>query len=299
MIERIKKSYIKELNDYSKYADAYKLSGLWTYATNVWDNLEQHLNNFASDQISNGISLINNDATDDDIKNYMDTIMDIYNIPISNLLYPNDFGFKGLELDDGIVIASSPRMENYANRLLELSSGNILEIGGGYGGVPYHLLKNGFNKTYLNFDIPNVSLVMKFFLLKMFSNKKILLYGEDSLSNYKKYDIVIMPHYMLPQLKKKSCDIIFNAHSLSEVGTYQISEYIKQIERIKPKYFLHFNHSTQSFYTKLDGRGIDKNKLFNLDEIKPNKYKRVGKWIEQLSESKDIIYYEYLYERNN
>lgn len=297
IITRIKNSYQKEITDYNDCNSKYRLSGLWSYTNVILNNLEERLLNFGTDEIGVGISLVNNNSGKEDTIKDIDLYLKMTERDYKTLEYPKSFGLNGFDFGQIFTIPSAPRLCNYAHRILELSNGNVVEIGGGFGGVPYHLFKMGFNKTYISFDIPNVSIISKYFLLKMFPDKKIMLYGEDKLSNFKKYDIVIMPHYMLPKLKKNSCDIVFNAHGLSEMGTEQINEYMKQINRICKKYFLHFNHDEQSFLEHANTYGVNKDNLLSLHNIQPIGWKKIGKWLEPLSESKIINYYEYLYEK--
>jgi hypothetical protein len=296
VIERIKKSYDAEMADYKNAPSEYIRSNIWNLAQDYMTDIDKKLNNFGSDTISTGISLVKNEPSLEKMEKDFQLWYQLTKLPFSVLNYPQEWGLKGEEIDieksgSFFVLPSSMRMSYYAKRVSDLVSGSVVEIGGGFGGLAFHLFRDlGFKASYINFDIPPANLVSKFFLMNVFPEKKFLLYGE----NKAEYDIAIMPHYAIRSCPPKSCDMVFNAHSLAEMGTEQMNEYMSQIDRISKKYFLHFNHDCQAF-DKTRPRG----ELMDLNSLRPPGWKKVGKWLETLSESEDINYFEYLYETNN
>lgn len=52
----------------------------------------------------------------------------------------------------------------------------------------------------------------------------------------------------MPTLPSTNSSVIFNSHSLTEMNFSSIEEYLRQIERINPMFFLHHNHEHRAKY---------------------------------------------------
>lgn len=303
IIKRIYESYDKELEDYKKQPKEYGITGIWTVLAKARFSKDD-LFNFGSSKIGNGLSLLNATLTPEKAKKIGIMWFSLTDkLPIKVLEYPQKFGFIGITVRGKTVgniftIVPAFRLSYYAKRISDLINGNVVEIGGGFGGVPYHLFKDfKFNKTYLNFDIPRIGLIAKYFLMNVFPKKRFLLYGEDDIKNFQKYDIVLMPHYVIKDLPDNCCDMAFNAHGLSEMGKETIDEYLKQVDRISTKYFLHFNHAGQAFFIDVKTEGVDRNNLVDLSNINMPGWKKIYKFIELLLCDDDSTYFEWLYEK--
>ena len=318
MINRIIKSFLKEWKDYPYQGRDYEISGMWQderlRASELWDaiikndiqKVERMLSDFAQQKFTTGLSLIGDgqhNYKEQEIKeNYIDWKKLTF-LPDKILEYPNKFGFERTPINGIMIIPSAMRLSYYAKRIIDLVDGNVVEIGGGFGGVAYHLFRDfHFKHTYINCDIFISLLITKYFLMSIFPDKKFLLYGENDIKNFKKYDIVLLPHFAIQKLPKGCCKIIFNSHSLSEIGKDTIAEYLRQITRISPEYFLHLNHDCQAYFTDRPiTRGVDRGHLVNLSEPKWEAigYKRIYRLFEPLMRQEAIDYFEYLYEKNN
>lgn len=119
----------------------------------------------------------------------------------------------------------------------------VVEIGAGYCGMAYFLLRDCPSCCYLDFDLPETLMLGAYYLLCAHPDKKILLYGEEPLtaSALETYDAVLMPNWAIDQFPAMRADLVLNTFSLSEMPPDVISEYIRQIERICSGYFLHNN----------------------------------------------------------
>ena len=131
-------------------------------------------------------------------------------------------------------------------RLLEDQTHPVVaEIGGGFGGFAYYLLRKNRPLTYINFDLPENLLISSYYLSMAFPEKKILLYDSSSMSLdrivLEEYDAVMMPNFMLPYLQDKSVELFINTISFSEMEYDTICEYFFQIDRIGARYFYHEN----------------------------------------------------------
>nr|WP_321397797.1 putative sugar O-methyltransferase [uncultured Desulfobacter sp.] len=121
----------------------------------------------------------------------------------------------------------------------------VAEIGGGFGGYAYNLLKKKRKLTYIDFDLPENLLIASYYLSMAYPEKKILIYDSESMNMdiayLKKYDAVMIPNFMLPKLQDASVDFFINTISFSEMEYETICEYFNQIDRIGAKYFYHEN----------------------------------------------------------
>jgi hypothetical protein len=119
----------------------------------------------------------------------------------------------------------------------------ILEIGAGFGGLPYLFLNNMPNVSYVIVDIPTTSAISAFFLDKL--GKNVCLHGEyNDLTpdTIHKYDCVIIPPIDIEKIKSKSIDVVINVDSLSEMSSITIKYYLKAIANICNGYFYSDNY---------------------------------------------------------
>jgi putative sugar O-methyltransferase len=172
----------------------------------------------------------------------------------------NPFGF---ELDGAFVSHGSDYLHYYAtwlNRLVaDEERPTVLELGGGYGGMAYYLVRNNPKTTYVDFDLPENLALTAYYLLRAFPEVRIVLYGEEELTagTLENHRIVLMPNFEISKLPASSATVVFNSYSLAEMSAEAIEEYIKQMTRISRKYFLHVNHTKKSLVSA-DNFGIER-----------------------------------------
>jgi len=196
------------------------------------------------------------------------------------LTYPMLGNPAGLYYDGQVIPLEAIRYHYYATEILSLllnvKNPIICEIGGGLGGQAYKVMSNfESDSTYILLDIPEMLIVSSYFLMAALPEKKFLLYGEDSFDSGKvdQYDIILMPNFILPQLGDMTVDLFFNSCSFSEMDRITVEKYLREIERICRRYFMHINH-TAKFEWCVDGK-----KYVNMPstEIIPNqeRYKKI------------------------
>lgn len=160
----------------------------------------------------------------------------------------NPYGYK----IDGVILYE-PVFEyhyqaTYFNQLLsEIKNPVILEIGGGFGGLAYFLLKNSSSVKYIGFDLPENILIQSYYLSKAFPNSRILKY-DDSFTKLNRdvlelFDIVLLPNFELDKVESLFADLIVNVRSLSEMSYESIVNYLNEIDRIGRMFFFHENIS--------------------------------------------------------
>jgi hypothetical protein len=108
----------------------------------------------------------------------------------------------------------------------------VAEIGGGFGGMAYYLLRDLQGVTYLDFDVPESIALATYYLMKSFPTLKFLLYGEEDLSTIAQADVVLLPVFELAKMPSQSVDLTFSSHAMSDVSPKAMTEYLRNIDRM-------------------------------------------------------------------
>ncbi len=239
-------------------------------------------------------------------KEFMLTILKSYEIwkdyvggdlkDVSAPLIGNPWGYY---IEGNLIMRYSFRHHRFAsivkNLLADTDNPVVAEIGGGYGGFAYYLLKERNDLTYVNFDLPEILLMSSYYLMNAFPDKRILLFGESqskkiSADTMNSYDIILLPNLELPKLDRDSVDLFINTGSLSEMDLVTIREYISQIARTCKRYFFHENSDQKKVI--LEGHVEVPASKFPI----PDNFKRIHKYPSLLTVER---YRQYLYERIN
>jgi len=124
--------------------------------------------------------------------------------------------------------------------LLSAEKATIAEIGGGFGGMAYYLLRDRPGATYLDFDAPERIALASYYLLKAFPRRNFILYGEEKLTRegLTSGNSALMPMFSLRDVPSGSVDVTFSSHSLSNLPSEAMVEYLNQIDRITRGHFL-------------------------------------------------------------
>jgi hypothetical protein len=159
--------------------------------------------------------------------------------PVSELHGPVVGNPFGVVLDGGLVVAGSEYQHSCAQRLANLLDEDthkqrraaVAEIGGGFGGMAYYLLRGGSAITYLNFDLPESLALAAYYLAKAVPHCRMLLYGEEAIteSSMRRYDVILSPPWELQRLSVDSVDITFSSHALSDLTAAAQAEYLRGI----------------------------------------------------------------------
>ena len=132
----------------------------------------------------------------------------------------------------------------FADLLAPVAKPVIMEIGGGFGGLAYHIIKRASETTYVGFDLPENATLQAYYLQAAYPDKKVLTFSEGlklTRELIAEYDIVIMPNFMIAEMPDMSTDLVVNVRSLSEMPEETIAEYFRQIDRIGRLFFFHEN----------------------------------------------------------
>jgi hypothetical protein len=165
----------------------------------------------------------------------------------------------GILLEGALLTAGAPYQHYCAQRILELLDRNLLvrhsrerrkptvaEIGGGYGGMAYYLLRTEAAITYLDFDLPESLALTAYYLAKSMPHRTMLLYGEEAFTPgaTRSYDAILMPPWELGRLSTDSVDITFSSHALSDLTTPARSEYMREIARATSAWLLNIGRQS-------------------------------------------------------
>ena len=145
----------------------------------------------------------------------------------------------GYMIEDQLVVPKATRYHAHAHKVAELVGDSdrpvVGELGAGYGGTAYYLLRDNPRITYVDFDIPETLALAAYYLLCCFPESDIYLYGEAPIPvdpGSQQYRALLLPNYALPQMNDRSINLFLNAFSLSEMPFSVLEEYVLQIQRI-------------------------------------------------------------------
>jgi hypothetical protein len=132
--------------------------------------------------------------------------------------------------------------------LIDSKKTTVAEIGGGFAGMAYYLLRDHTNVTYCDFDLPESIALASYYLLNSFPWLKFLLYGEEELTreSIARADVVLMPTFELATIPRESIDITFSSHGMSDLSPQAIVEYMNNIVRATSRTFLYIGNSRVS-----------------------------------------------------
>jgi putative sugar O-methyltransferase len=117
--------------------------------------------------------------------------------------------------------------------LLSAKSPVVAEIGGGFGGMAYYLLRDRPGITYLDFDVPESIALATYYLMKSFPALEFALYGEENLDGATaRADVVLMPSFELAKMPAQSVDVTFSSHAMSDLSSGAMEEYLRDIDRM-------------------------------------------------------------------
>jgi putative sugar O-methyltransferase len=149
---------------------------------------------------------------------------------------------------DGVFVRNGSEDQHYcAQRIIDLLGSSerpvVAEIGGGFGGMAYYLIRDRPGVTYLNFDLPDTIALGSYYLLSAFPDVRATLYGEAELSaeTLRGSRIILMPAFALPEMPSDSVDVAFNARVLADLSLASLHHYLGDIARTTRGHLLHLN----------------------------------------------------------
>lgn len=122
---------------------------------------------------------------------------------------------------------------------------NLLEIGAGFGGLAYWILKQQRIKvgTYTIIDLPLINVIQGYFLSKAFGASKVSLYGEAMSKNSM---IFVLPTLTVDSMDQKEFDVLINENSMPEMSDQIVERYIRFARNNVSGIFFSYNHEAYS-----------------------------------------------------
>lgn len=218
------------------------------------------------------------------------------NSQISELNVPNIGNIYGLKLGENLIPIDLPRHDYFAQKINDLvlvcnkNDNVVLEIGGGFGGLPLQLFKHANkNIKYINCDLPETLYLAYYFLKKIMKKHIKLVMDAKDIEIHNNADIFLVPNFMV-DLIDIPINIVFNSHSLVEMSKKTRDEYCKQINKWGPDFFYYLNSNYVAFPNSerhLEGIesefSIDKSKFFQL-------YRSISPWINGDGRSREVLF---------
>jgi hypothetical protein len=166
--------------------------------------------------------------------------------PIKALERPPIGNPYGYQLDNITVFPCAEYHLSFARKIGALlrttQSPVVMELGGGFGGMAYYLLRDYPSIQYVGIDLPENAALQAYYLMSYFPNLKIRLFGEENCGDPADYNVLIMPNFAIESLPANSVNLSFNSYSLAEMSVDSINNYINLICQITKDFILHLNH---------------------------------------------------------
>jgi putative sugar O-methyltransferase len=149
----------------------------------------------------------------------------------------------GAIIEGTLVEAGAPYRHYCAQqiyRTLSSDESTVVEIGGGFGGMAYYLLRDRTGMKYINFDVPETIALASYYLIRAFPNLTFLLYGEEELNKgaIAQADVVLLPLFGMTRVPAQIAEASFSSHSMSDISQDAFRDYLNAIARMTKKYFL-------------------------------------------------------------
>jgi hypothetical protein len=178
---------------------------------------------------------------------------------------------------DGTLVESGAEYRHYCawrvQQILGATGAVVAEIGGGFGGMAYYLLRDRPAIKYFDFDVPESIALASYYLMTAFPNRRFVLYGEGApgAEAIAAADIIMMPAFELASLPARSADVTFSSHAISDLPQENKAEYMRQVERISRRWFLNIGpgYPDDHFLNLAESRtsGWNRHKSPDADEI--------------------------------
>lgn len=273
LLERICAAYIKAVDHQKTALESYRPTKWWqeqqTRLQAVMQALQnrdipalrQMYSNFYRDPCSSGLIPISGmpwaaaDGTISDTHRHFYLGDTLYSIDywtkqtggrfaIADLAGPYVGNPFGVVIDGTLVRFEAPYQHYCAYRLstlLEAGPATIAEIGGGFGGMAYFLLRDRPALTYFDFDVPESIALTSYFLMKAFPSLTFLLYGEKPMmpEEIARANVVLVPLLAMEKMQPRSVDVTFSSHSISALAPAFMAHYFEIMGRITKSHFLY------------------------------------------------------------
>jgi putative sugar O-methyltransferase len=177
---------------------------------------------------------------------------------------PRELGGFGFEIDGGFFTVDTLK---YFEGLIALDKGAVLqpfregderrvvwEIGGGWGGFGFQFKQLCPNVTYVLVDLPEVFLFSATYLMTMFPDARVALYGEepDLQDRWLDADFIFLPHTALEAMTPPRLDLTVNMVSFQEMTSAQVDEYVAHAYALECPYVYSLNREYSAYNPEIE-----------------------------------------------
>jgi putative sugar O-methyltransferase len=151
-------------------------------------------------------------------------------------------GAFGFRVGGKLVTIDSLTHAYNAFRLRQLGAGPaevVFEIGGGYGCLALMAHRAGLRR-YTVYDLPWVSALQGYFLIRSLPAGAVRLYGEGD------GEVRVLPYWKLNDEPAGACGLLVNTDSLPEMGYPTARGYLPEIRRVTARMFLSVNQEAKA-----------------------------------------------------
>ena len=147
-------------------------------------------------------------------------------------------GLEGLPMPGGVLTYRMIHAAYCASRVRRLTSGTVLEIGGGVGFLAYYLHRLKLEVTII--DLPMTNVAQGYFLMRALGEEAVVLEGEPPRRGAIN---VLTPSHLDSDPRY---DLVVNVDSLTEVGEEVAKRYLRWIMNSSRR-FWSVNHEANTF----------------------------------------------------
>jgi putative sugar O-methyltransferase len=171
---------------------------------------------------------------------------------LSDLETPDIGNPLGTVIEDAFIRTGCEDQHYCARKIIELIGGLdapvITEIGGGFGGLAYYLMRDHPALTYIGFDLPETIALASYYLLSAFPEVEATLYGERDLAEQtiRTSRIILMPSFEMPRMLTGRADLTFNARLLFDLPRTALNHYLSEIARTTRYHWFHLDRKEPS-----------------------------------------------------
>jgi hypothetical protein len=150
----------------------------------------------------------------------------------------------GVWVDGTLVVDRAEYHHACASRTAALASaaGTVVEVGGGYGGMAWHLLRVDAEMRYIDFDVPETLALAAYYLGNAFPERPLVLCGEegDALRSLPPGSMALLPPWTMQCVQDKSVDVAFSSHLLCDLHAVARERYLAEIARFTTGYLVDY-----------------------------------------------------------
>jgi putative sugar O-methyltransferase len=139
--------------------------------------------------------------------------------------------------------------------LRERDRKTVLEIGAGWGGFARVMKEKVPGITYVIVDLPQVLLFSGTYLKALYPHWKVFLTEAGATlppERYSEYDLVLVPHFLFPQLPLPALDLAVNMVSFQEMTKAQVADYVERLYEAGCPFLYSLNRPRSAYNSEMD-----------------------------------------------